>query len=271
MKDQEKQASRLHFDQSRFRKDLKPTPMLSPTPVYSRARLIVRSNVDGDTITIDGRDFGSTPQTFNLPAGTHRVTVSKKGFTTATKEISFRAFDVKTAHARLSPLRTPSPSPKNRRKVRTKTPKPTPTSALPSERRAPMLASAVPVRPEHAFTLGSTEKDVLRAMGKPTSRSTNALVYGKSQVFLKDGMVVGWVDSERFPLAISTNTLSKGGNAKKCIRVGDALADLVATAGPPRAIVDSRWYYGLCYLAVRDGLIENVHQSSECAVPMCPD
>ena len=61
-----------------------PRPISSDSaapPPPAPARLIVRSNVSGDTVTIDGQPVGPTgPEPHELPAGPYTVQVEKKGY-----------------------------------------------------------------------------------------------------------------------------------------------------------------------------------------------
>jgi uncharacterized caspase-like protein len=65
----------------------------SIAPKYSKRKkslehsLTVRSNVNGDTVTINGKNYGSTRLDLKLKHGEHTLKIEKEGFTTFTKKI----------------------------------------------------------------------------------------------------------------------------------------------------------------------------------------
>lgn len=73
------------------------------TPIY--ARLDVTCKPSGATITIDGKQAGTTPQVFTeLLEGKHKITVSKSGYQTVTKNISLTAGKPTTVSSSLQKL-----------------------------------------------------------------------------------------------------------------------------------------------------------------------
>nr|VFJ60662.1 MAG: Formylglycine-generating enzyme, required for sulfatase activity, contains SUMF1/FGE domain [Candidatus Kentron sp. FW] len=71
---------------------------LAPKP----ARLIVRSNVSGDTVIIDGKAMGPTsPDAYTLPPGEHTIRVEKKGFEPFETRVVLAAGGEETIRARL--------------------------------------------------------------------------------------------------------------------------------------------------------------------------
>nr|VFK14709.1 MAG: WD domain-containing protein, G-beta repeat-containing protein [Candidatus Kentron sp. LFY] len=73
-----------------------------PTPLSKTARLIVRSNVFGDTVTIDGNPVGPTgPDAHALAPGEHTIRVEKPGFETFETRVRIVAGGEKTVRARL--------------------------------------------------------------------------------------------------------------------------------------------------------------------------
>ena len=66
------------------------------------ARLIVRSNVSGDTVTIDGKSVGSTgPNAHRLAPGKYRLRVEKKGYQPFETHIRLAAGEQETVRAKL--------------------------------------------------------------------------------------------------------------------------------------------------------------------------
>jgi hypothetical protein len=63
-----------------------------------------------------------------------------------------------------------------------------PEVASSSEKQIALAGSA----PWRNFTLGSTREEVMEIQGEPDHFSLDALRYGTSEVFLRDGRVVSW-------------------------------------------------------------------------------
>nr|VFJ89482.1 MAG: WD domain-containing protein, G-beta repeat-containing protein [Candidatus Kentron sp. LFY] len=73
-----------------------------PTPLSKTARLIVRSNVFGDTVTIDGNPVGvSGPDIHTLAPGEHTIRVEKPGFETFETRVRIAAGGKAIVRARL--------------------------------------------------------------------------------------------------------------------------------------------------------------------------
>nr|VFJ72030.1 MAG: WD domain-containing protein, G-beta repeat-containing protein [Candidatus Kentron sp. FW] len=76
------------------------TPRHPPQP--APARLVVRSNVAGDTVTINGQEVGPTgPDAHVLAPGEYKIRVEKPGFEPFEKTIQLAAGDRETVRARL--------------------------------------------------------------------------------------------------------------------------------------------------------------------------
>jgi len=56
----------------------------------------------------------------------------------------------------------------------------------------PNGASIAPAKIQPYITVGSTKGEVLAQQGTPTASTDDKLVYGKSELYLKDGSVIGW-------------------------------------------------------------------------------
>jgi len=70
--------------------------------------LVVRSNVSGDTVRIDGRDVGSTsPNPHQLEAGSYRLQVSKRGYLPFETQVSIEVGQRRTVRVQLVPERLP--------------------------------------------------------------------------------------------------------------------------------------------------------------------
>ena len=68
----------------------------------AKANLTVRSNLNGDTVLVDGQNYGASKVTQALPLGEHKVTVQKYGFTSYQTTIDLQKNT--TIKAKLSPL-----------------------------------------------------------------------------------------------------------------------------------------------------------------------
>ena len=71
-------AGDMHLDMSKFA----PAPQTTKhaEPIAVQASLTVESTPSGADINVDGNFVGDTPSTVNIAAGSHTVTVKKKGF-----------------------------------------------------------------------------------------------------------------------------------------------------------------------------------------------
>jgi len=57
------------------------------------ANVTVRSDQYGDSVTIDGVNYGSTPVDISLPSGQHKITVTKQGYEAYNKVVTINAND----------------------------------------------------------------------------------------------------------------------------------------------------------------------------------
>ena len=85
-----------------------PTPPINDTdmtrtfePKPALAKLIVRSNLDGDQVYIDSKNYGSTRVDVELEAGQHNIVVSKHGYRPYEKVIEMVPGEQQTIWARL--------------------------------------------------------------------------------------------------------------------------------------------------------------------------
>ena len=81
-------------------------PAQKPEPAPTTGQLVVRSNVVGDSVSINGKDYGSTRLDLKLKPGNYDVTVAKQGFQPWHKEVSLDAGDELTLHALLDAYTT---------------------------------------------------------------------------------------------------------------------------------------------------------------------
>jgi hypothetical protein len=68
-------------------------------PTADPSTVIIRSNLDGGEILVDGKYVGSTPSTVQLSPGEHVVAVQQAGFKTWQRNISINAGSIISLHA----------------------------------------------------------------------------------------------------------------------------------------------------------------------------
>ncbi len=79
----------MHLDMARFGVAAAARATSAPTgAVTTQASLVIESAPPGADIEIDGAFVGNTPSTVSVAAGSHRVTVKKKGFTDWSKTLN---------------------------------------------------------------------------------------------------------------------------------------------------------------------------------------
>ncbi len=84
-----------------------PSPAPTPLPdsaggtVEVLATTVVNSNPDGADITVNGKYFGSTPTTLNLPAGEHTITLTKAAYKSWQKTVTITPGGTVTIKAEL--------------------------------------------------------------------------------------------------------------------------------------------------------------------------
>ncbi len=85
--------------------DARPAPVaVEPEP--TTGTLVLRSNVRGDTVTINGRDYGATRLDLELNPGKYEVTISKAGFKPWRQTIAMEAGQERTLVGRLKAYTT---------------------------------------------------------------------------------------------------------------------------------------------------------------------
>ncbi len=80
----------------------------APTPITGRISVISRPS--GATITIDGKDYGSTPRNINdLLIGSHQLTLKKSGYRDASQSVSIKEGDMTEVNATLTAAASSTP------------------------------------------------------------------------------------------------------------------------------------------------------------------
>lgn len=83
-----------------------PEPQTESSAEPAPGTLTVRSNVFGDRVSVNGRDYGSTRLDLDLPAGEYQVIVSKAGHQTFETTVQLAAGAQQRVNAELAPLTT---------------------------------------------------------------------------------------------------------------------------------------------------------------------
>ncbi|WP_297792298.1 PEGA domain-containing protein [uncultured Marinobacter sp.] len=85
--------------------DTRPAPV-AEKPEPTTATLVLRSNLRGDTVTINGRDYGATRLDLELDPGKYDITISKAGFKPWVRTIDMKAGQEMTLVGRLEAYTT---------------------------------------------------------------------------------------------------------------------------------------------------------------------
>jgi formylglycine-generating enzyme required for sulfatase activity len=73
-------------------------------PAVTHAKLTIRSNVYGDTVTLNGDEKGSTKLDLQLKAGTYELEISKKGYRSWKRSLQIHAGNNQTIYAKLKKI-----------------------------------------------------------------------------------------------------------------------------------------------------------------------
>ncbi len=85
------------------RTDVAPEPVAPPP---TTGKLVLRSNVVGDKVTINGRDYGATRLDLELDPGRYEVTISKDGFKPWSQTVAMEAGQNRTLVGKLEAYTT---------------------------------------------------------------------------------------------------------------------------------------------------------------------
>jgi hypothetical protein len=95
------------------------------------------------------------------------------------------------------------------------------------------------------ITVGSTREEVLAQQGPPTASSEDKLVYGKSELYFKDGSVVGWrIDPAASPIRVKLWPASAVDPGLASYTVGSSKDVVLVVQGTPTAFTPDKFEYG---------------------------
>jgi hypothetical protein len=120
----------------------------------------------------------------------------------------------------------------------------------------PDRASIVPAKILPYITVGSTRDEVLAQQGTPTASSDDKLVYGKSELYLKNGSVMGWrIDPVASPIRVKLWPTTAVDPSLAAYKVGSSKDEVLTVQGTPTAFTDDRFEYGKSVVIFRNNKV----------------
>jgi hypothetical protein len=126
---------------------------------------------------------------------------------------------------------------------------PTPTQpASQTAAHPPTNAAKIPPAPRKILpyiTVGSTRDEVLAQQGAPSASTDEKLVYGKSELYFKNGAVVGWrVDSVASPVRLKLWPSTAVDPTLASYTYGSSKDVVLTVQGTPTAFTEDKFEYG---------------------------
>jgi hypothetical protein len=118
------------------------------------------------------------------------------------------------------------------------------TASAKAVERQPAKTQATPLKLYSFITIGSTRDEVIEQQGAPTASSDNKLVYGSSELYLKDGSVVGWRIDPRSPVKVKLWPESSVDPSLDHFSVGSTKDVVIVVQGTPTAFMQDEFDYG---------------------------
>jgi curved DNA-binding protein CbpA len=95
------------------------------------------------------------------------------------------------------------------------------------------------------ITVGSTRDEVLAQQGPPTASSEDKLVYGRSELFIKDNSVIGWrIDPASNPIRVKLWPQSAVDPSLDLFTYGSSKDVVLVVQGTPTAFSPDKFEYG---------------------------
>ena len=120
------------------------------------------------------------------------------------------------------------------------------SATAPASATARQTANRQPVtRKVYSYiTVGSTRDEVLDQVGTPTSSTDSKLVYGQSELYLKDNSVVGWkINPFSSPIRVKLWPESSVDPSLDSFTVGSSRDEVLVVQGTPTAFSEDRFEY----------------------------
>ena len=109
----------------------------------------------------------------------------------------------------------------------------------------PHPSQAAPIAIRSYLTIGSTRDEVLAQQGTPTASSEDKLVYGKSELYLKDNAVIGWrIDPVSSPIRVKIWPASAVDPNLTSFTTGSSKDVVLKVQGTPTAFSEDKFEYG---------------------------
>lgn len=117
-------------------------------------------------------------------------------------------------------------------------------------------------------TVGFTREEVLAQQGTPTAASEDKLVYGKSELYLKRGFVVGWrIDPVSSPIRVKLWPQYTINPSPEYFTIGSSRDIVLAVQGTPTAFTDDKCEYGGSEVYFRDNKVVS-WKSDPASIPL---
>ncbi|MGA7830022.1 MAG: J domain-containing protein [Terracidiphilus sp.] len=105
-------------------------------------------------------------------------------------------------------------------------------------------------------TVGSTRDEVITQQGPPTASSEDRLVYGKSELFLKDNEVIGWrIDPVSSPIRVKLWPSTSVNPDMEYFSVGSSKDMVLVVQGTPTAFTEDKFEYGASVVYFRNNRV----------------
>jgi hypothetical protein len=134
-------------------------------------------------------------------------------------------------------------------------------NAASGERHSAMRASeasaapAGPLRLLPYVTVGLTRDEVIAAQGEPTSASEDKLMYGASELDMKDGKVVGWKLDGRSSIRVKLWPEGPVDTGLRAFGVGSTKDEVLVVQGTPTSFSADRFEYGSSVVYFRNNRV----------------
>ncbi|MGA9672502.1 MAG: J domain-containing protein [Terracidiphilus sp.] len=111
--------------------------------------------------------------------------------------------------------------------------------------RQPDKVRSAPHKIFSYVTIGSTKDEVIELQGPPTSSSDDKLVYGRSELYLKDGGVIGWkIDPVSDPIRVKLWPEHSVDTSQIYFTLDSTKDDVLVVQGTPTAFTSDEFDYG---------------------------
>jgi len=124
-------------------------------------------------------------------------------------------------------------------------------------------ASTENSRDSDSFSLGSTKDEVLRTQGTPTLVEGNKWSYGFSDVYFKDGIVIGFNNFfNNLKVEMRPSNESAAAFTRDYFTIGSSQDEVLAIQGTPTIVQGNLWSYHLSDILFAEGKVRSVNDFS---------